>query len=61
MKESCASCKFCIPMEVIPVNAYKTYVCNLFRELGESDAVQYIGSNTGMCEMYTRREDNDKD
>lgn len=56
MKASCANCECCVKLSVpaecknIPKDAY---VCNLFWSIGESDCVEYMNDNTGMCEMYS--------
>lgn len=63
---SCKDCKYCAVLYIPPCECYATvtkvcdgkYVCTIF---AEDNQVQYLGSNNGMCEMFTEREDDNNE
>ena len=57
MKEQCKNCVFCTELYVPPIKCFENipknaYVCTLFLE--EANRVQYLGDNTGRCEMFLK-------
>ena len=57
---SCAECVFCSKLYVPPAKCFNdipkdSYVCTLF--LKETNSVQYLGDDSGRCEMFERSEE----
>lgn len=55
-EKTCKTCKWCLKLYVPPVKMYDdipkdSYVCGLF--IRESGDVQYLGDDSGMCEVYS--------
>lgn len=66
MKSKCENCRYCAKLYVPPTKEFDDipkdkYVCTIFCNVEESDHVQYLGDNQGMCEMFTERKNNEKD
>lgn len=68
--ECCRNCKYCKVLYVPPakyfdevtkaVGGEKTsYVCSVF--IDEANRVQFLGDDSGMCEMFTKKEITDED
>lgn len=60
MEDKCENCRYCAKLYVPPTMEFKDipqdkYVCTIFWDMKETDHVQYLGDNQGMCEMFTER------
>lgn len=58
--DKCEKCRYCAKLYVPPTKEFEDipkdkYVCTLFWNMKESDHVQYLGNNQGICEVFSER------